>query len=180
MNTWRIPNKKFVPTPVLSTKSINTNYSMQESFPSGSVVKNLSAVEETWVRFLSWEDPIEERMFTHSNILAWRIPWVEEPGRLQSMMWQRVGQTKVIERMCTACRKQKPWHYLWPTLSLTTSVSSILMYPVCHQIVFVLRYNSYSSHRPRHFHRCLSPGWLQSPHNRPSSFHLCFHRPPSQ
>ena len=42
------------------------------------------AIEETWVRFLSWEDPLEECMAAHSSILAWRIPWTEEPGRLQS------------------------------------------------------------------------------------------------
>ena len=43
------------------------------------------------VQFLGWEDPLEESMATHSNILAWRIPWAEEPGRLQSMGPQRVG-----------------------------------------------------------------------------------------
>ena len=58
-------------------------------------VKNLPAMQEmpeTWVRSLSWEDPLEEGMATHSSILAWRILWMEEPGRLQSMGWQRVGQ----------------------------------------------------------------------------------------
>ena len=153
---------------------------MQEGFPSGLIIKNLSAVEETWVWFLGWENPMEERMFTHSSIPAWRIPWTEEPGRLQSMVSQRVGQTKVTEHMCTVCRKQKLWYCLWPTLSLTTSMSSTLMHPVCHQSLFVLMYNSYASHHPCRFHRCLSPGWLQYPHNRPSSFHLCFRRPPSQ
>ena len=47
-------------------------------------VKHLSAMQETQVRSLSWEDPLEEGMATHSSILAWRIPWTEEPGRLQS------------------------------------------------------------------------------------------------
>ena len=42
------------------------------------MVKNLPAVQETWVRSLGWEDPLEKRMATHSNILAWRIPWTEE------------------------------------------------------------------------------------------------------
>jgi len=55
------------------------------------VVKNLSAVQETWVRSLGQEDPLEKGMAAHSNILAWRIPWTEEPGRLQSMVSQRVG-----------------------------------------------------------------------------------------
>ena len=48
-------------------------------------VKNLPATQETWVRSLGWEDPPEEGMATHSSILAWRIPWTEEPGGLQSM-----------------------------------------------------------------------------------------------
>ena len=46
--------------------------------------------EETWVRSLGWEDPLEESMAIHSSILAWRIPWTEEPGRLQFMGSQRV------------------------------------------------------------------------------------------
>ena len=49
------------------------------------MVKNLSAMQETWVQSLGWEDPLEKRMATHSNILAWRIPQAQEPGRLQSM-----------------------------------------------------------------------------------------------
>ena len=55
------------------------------------MVKNLSAVQETWVQSLGWEDPLEKEMATHSSILAWRIPWTEEPGGLQSMGSQRVG-----------------------------------------------------------------------------------------
>ena len=48
-------------------------------------VKNLPAMQETWVRSLVRDDPLEEGMETHSSVLAWRIPWTEEPGRLQSM-----------------------------------------------------------------------------------------------
>ena len=55
------------------------------------VVKNLPAMQETQVQFLGWEDPLEEEIATHSSILAWRIPWTEEPGGLQSMGLQRVG-----------------------------------------------------------------------------------------
>ena len=55
-------------------------------------VKNPPAMRETWVQSLGWEDPLEEGMATHSSILAWRIPWTEEPGRLQSMGSQRVRQ----------------------------------------------------------------------------------------
>ena len=54
------------------------------------MVKNPSAMLETWVRSLVWENPLEMGMAIHSSILAWRIPWTEEPGRLQSMGSQRV------------------------------------------------------------------------------------------
>ena len=54
-------------------------------------VKNLPAVQEIQVRSLNWEDPLEKEMATHSSILAWEIPWTEEPGRLQSMASLRVG-----------------------------------------------------------------------------------------
>ena len=60
-------------------------------------VKNLPAVQETWVQSLGWEDPLEDSMATHSSILAWSIPWTEEPGRLQSMGLQRVGDGWVTE-----------------------------------------------------------------------------------
>ena len=53
-------------------------------------VKNLPAMQETWVQSLGWEDTLEEGMATHSNILAWRIPWTEKPGGLQPMGSQRV------------------------------------------------------------------------------------------
>ena len=54
------------------------------------MVKNLPAMQETWVWSLGWEDPLEKGTATHSSILAWRIPWREEPGRLQSMGLHRV------------------------------------------------------------------------------------------
>ena len=58
------------------------------------MVKNLPAMretQETWVRSLGWEEPLEKGMATHSSILAWEIPWSEEPGGLQSMGSQKVG-----------------------------------------------------------------------------------------
>ena len=61
---------------------------------AGSVVKTLpvdAGSAETWAQFMSWEDPPEKEIATHSSILAWEIPWTEEPGRLQSMGSQRVG-----------------------------------------------------------------------------------------
>ena len=54
------------------------------------MVKRLPAMWETWVQSLDWEDPLEKEMATHSSTLAWKIPWMEEPGRLQSMGLQRV------------------------------------------------------------------------------------------
>jgi len=51
-------------------------------FPSGSAVKTLPTMQETWVPSLGWEDPLEEGMATHSSTLAYRIPWTEEPGGL--------------------------------------------------------------------------------------------------
>ena len=51
----------------------------------------MAAVQETWVLSLVWEDPLEKGMATHYSVLAWRIPWTEEHGKLQSMGSQRVG-----------------------------------------------------------------------------------------
>ena len=55
------------------------------------LVENLPAMQETWIRFLGREDPLEKGMATHSSILAWRFLWTEEPGGLQSLGSQRVG-----------------------------------------------------------------------------------------
>ena len=55
------------------------------------LVKSLPAVQETWVRYLGWKDPVEEGVAAHSSILAWEVTRTEEPGGLQSMGSQRVG-----------------------------------------------------------------------------------------
>ena len=67
-------------------------YPLQYSWASlvAQTVKNPPATWQTWVRSLDWEDPPEKGMVTHSNTLAWRIPWTEEPGGLQSIGSQRV------------------------------------------------------------------------------------------
>ena len=52
------------------------------------MVKGLPAMQQTWVPSLDWDDPLEKAMATHSSILAWKIPWIEEPGGLQSMRLQ--------------------------------------------------------------------------------------------
>ena len=71
------------PLPETETGIINPSLVAQ-------IVKNPPAMGETWVRSLGWEDPLEEGMATHSSILAWRTPWPEKPGGLQSMGLQRV------------------------------------------------------------------------------------------
>ena len=68
---------------------------------SGSVSKSLPAMREIQVQSLGWEDPLEKEMATHSSILAWRIPWREEPGELQSLGSQRVGHDQVTNTMQT-------------------------------------------------------------------------------
>ena len=59
------------------------------------MVKNLPAMQEIWVRSLGWEDPLEEEMATHSSILAWRVPWTEEPGGLQAKSLAGYRQRRV-------------------------------------------------------------------------------------
>ena len=59
-------------------------------FPVAQMVKRLPTMRENWLRSLGWEDPLAKEMATHSSILAWKIPWMEEPGRLQCMGSQRV------------------------------------------------------------------------------------------
>ena len=68
----------------------NKTLTVCKDFPGGSVVKNLPAVRETWVCSLGQEDPLNKEMATHSSMLSWEIPWIEEPDRLQSMRLQRV------------------------------------------------------------------------------------------
>ena len=60
------------------------------------MLKNLPTVQETWAQSLSREDPLDRAMATHSNILAWRIPWAEEPGRLQSMGYKELDMTEEL------------------------------------------------------------------------------------
>ena len=63
------------------------------------MVKNMPAMWETWVRSLGQADPLEKGVATHSSILAWRIPWMEEPGGLQSMGLQRVRYDRVTSTL---------------------------------------------------------------------------------
>ena len=103
--------------------------------PVAQLVKNLPAVQETWVQSLGWEGPLEKEMATHSSILAWRIPWTEEPGGLQSTGSQRV-------------------RYSWTT-STFTKVTWKLLYPK-YSAHFLL--NSLSHHHTPYFLQKGSPG----------------------
>ena len=75
----------------LTPQSLMSNSGVFGASLVAQLVKNLPAMQETWVQFLGWEDPLEKEMATHSSILAWKIPWMEEPGGLQSMGSLRVG-----------------------------------------------------------------------------------------
>ena len=74
---------------VIVTLEINVYMANKMIFRT-QLVKNLPAMQETQVQFLDWEDPMEKGMVTHSGILAWKIPWTEKPGGLQSLELQRV------------------------------------------------------------------------------------------
>ena len=67
-------------------------------------IMNMPAVQQTWVQSLGQEDPLEKGMATHSSIIAWRIPWTEEPGGLQSIGSQRVRQDKATNRLMVQTR----------------------------------------------------------------------------
>ena len=79
----------------MTRTSVSAGVCACESSWGGSLVaqtvKNPPAMQETWVQSLGWKDLLEKGMATHSSILAWRIPWTEEPDGLQSMVLQRVG-----------------------------------------------------------------------------------------
>ena len=73
-------------------RTLATHSSIPRTSLVAQIVRNLSAMWETWVQSPGQENPLEKGMATHSSILPWRIPWTEEPGRLQSMGLQRVGR----------------------------------------------------------------------------------------
>ena len=95
-NYFRTYTESFCCTPETNIM-LNVSYISQfkkkfiMDFPCAQTVKNLHVIHETQVQSLAQEDPLEKWMATRSSILAWRIPWIEEPGGLQTMGWQRVG-----------------------------------------------------------------------------------------
>ena len=96
------------------------------------VVKNLPAMRETRVQPLGREDPLEKGMATHSSILAWKSPWTEEPSKLQSMEWQRVGHNWLSVHACTHTHTHThtgliiPWLYFLFSVSFPSSLLSFL------------------------------------------------------
>ena len=88
-------------------------------------VKRLPAMQETWVRTLGQEDPLEKAMAPHSSTLAWKIPWTEEPGRLQTMASQRVGHDWATSLHVTSCNS-----------AFSTVLSTHLCAYTCHFIQF--------------------------------------------
>ena len=89
-------------------------------------------MQETWIQSLGWEDPLEKEVATHSSILAWRIPWTEEPGGLQSMESQRVGHNSDFDThlhyICYGC--------LWSvTFDVTNTIVSGHHKPLPHKTV---------------------------------------------
>ena len=76
------------------------------------MVKNLTAMQETWLRSLGWGNALEKGMATHSRILAWKIPWTEEPGRLQSRGLQRVEHSSVTTLHFTSLLVQECWEQI--------------------------------------------------------------------
>ena len=96
-NTWDLPSQKVFK----STIQYCEFCAVQWASLVAQMVKNQPAIQETWVQSLGWENPLEKRMATHSSIFAWRIPWTEEPGGLQSMDSQRAGHNWVTNTHST-------------------------------------------------------------------------------
>ena len=95
--------KPYYKTVVSESKHYSTSLVAQR-------VKHLLAMRETWVWSLGREDPLENEMATHSSTLAWKIPWTEKPGRLQSMGSQRAGHDRVTSPHSTGEKKKKRRH----------------------------------------------------------------------
>ena len=92
-----------------TSSSSLTPFCPQSFLPGGQMVKNLPAMQETWVWSLGWEDPLEKGMATYSSILSWKIPQTEEPGRLQSIGMHRDAHawSNLALRLWEASLKQR-------------------------------------------------------------------------
>ena len=93
---------KYIEKFMKNKRNIGEHINIDGASMMAQMVKNLPAMQETWVQSLSQEDSLEKRMATHSRILAWRIPWREEPGRQQFIGLQRVRHDWVIKHSTAA------------------------------------------------------------------------------
>ena len=98
----------------------------------GSDGGELPAMWETWVWSMGWEDPLEEGMATHSSILAWRIPWTEENGELQSMGWQRIRHGWVTKHMYKVRRK-------WEQMTKISKLISARLFKIPFSVLSYLK-----------------------------------------
>ena len=130
-----------------SLENTNTK-TLKEFIPQGlrslivQSVKSLTAMQETWVQFLGQEDPLKKEMATHPSILTWRIPWTEEPGRLQSMGSQESGMIEWLSR------HTQGWDWLSPLLYFTGHFSTLMFHEksVSSQIPNFLYFPLWESH----------------------------------
>ena len=99
------------------TKVLERTFVWRQGFIRGflvaQLVKNPLAMQEPWVWSLGWEDPLEKVLATHSTVLAWRIPWTEEPGGLQSMGSQRVRHDWVTEHTHIGVQREQKSLVFW-------------------------------------------------------------------
>ena len=91
---------------------------LSRAFLVAQMVKHLPAMQESWVQSKDWEDTLEKEMATHSGTLAWRIPWTEDPGRLQSTGLQRSGTTEHFHF-------HFHFHFLSKSLQMVTAVMKL-------------------------------------------------------
>ena len=114
-HTAKIESQLKISNPQFKKNFFVCNFMWSWASVVAQMVKNLRAMPEIWVWSLSREDPLEKEMATHSSILAWRIPWTEEPGRLQSMGSQRVGYnwaTNTHKHTHTHTHTHTVWNHL--------------------------------------------------------------------
>ena len=106
-------------------------------------VKNLPAIQETWVWFLGQEDPLEKEMATCSSILAWRIPWTEDPGGLQPMghkSWTRLTDFHVVDlQCCVSFSCTAKWIHHYPLILSVIYYRSWLVFSTINQLCRVLK-----------------------------------------
>ena len=98
-------------------------------------VKCLSAMPETWVQFLGWGDPLEKEMAIHSSTLAWKIPWTEEPDRLQSMGSQRVGHNWATSLSLSPSQSNRIVYLIYPKHKLPSIIvftSNLYPFAFCY------------------------------------------------